>query len=62
MSGVSSVGFSTSRLFVAMAGASLWLTMFSGWLKGVMAEITPSSGSRVVKILRLLPFGEMSQL
>ncbi len=30
VSGVSSVGFSTTRLLVAMAGASLCATMFSG--------------------------------
>jgi hypothetical protein len=61
VSGVSSVGFSTVRLLVAIAGASLWLTMLSGWLNGVIAEMTPSSGVRVVKILRALPLGEMSQ-
>ena len=48
VSGVSSVGLSTMRLLVAIAGATLWLTMFSGWLNGVMAEMTPSSGSRMV--------------
>ena len=46
--GVSSVGFSTMRLLVAMAGAILCATMLSGWLNGVMAEITPSSGWRMV--------------
>ena len=54
MSGVSSVGFSTTRLLVAIAGAILCATMLSGWLNGVMAEITPSSGTRVVKMLARL--------
>ena len=49
------------RLLVAIAGASLWLTMLRGWLNGVIAEMTPSSGVGVVKILRRLPFGLMSQ-
>jgi hypothetical protein len=35
------------QLLVAIAGATLWATMLSGWLKGVMAEIAVS-GSRVV--------------
>ncbi len=61
MSGVSSVGLSTTRLLVAIAGASLCDTMLSGWLNGVIAEITPPSGWRVVKILRCLPCGEISQ-
>ena len=47
-SGVFSVGFSTMRLLVAIAGATLCATWFSGWLNGVIAEITPSSGSRSV--------------
>ena len=47
-SGVFSVGFSTMRLLVATAGATLWATWLSGWLNGVMAEIAPSSGSRSV--------------
>ena len=47
-SGVFSVGFSTIRLLVAIAGATLCATWFSGWLNGVIAEITPSSGSRSV--------------
>ena len=49
------------QLLVAIAGAILWLTMLSGWLNGVIAEITPNSGVRVVKILRALPCGLMSQ-
>ena len=49
MSGVSSVGFSTTQLLVAKAGASLCATMLSGWLKGVMAEMA-LSGWRSVKI------------
>jgi hypothetical protein len=48
------------QLLVATAGATLWATMLSGWLKGVMAEIAVS-GSRVVKILRALPWGVRSQ-
>ena len=61
VNGVNSVGFKTTRLLVAMAGANLWLTMFNGWLNGVMAEITPIKGTRVVKILRCFPFGLISQ-
>jgi hypothetical protein len=34
------------RLLVAIDGATLCATWFIGWLKGVIAEITPSSGSR----------------
>ena len=48
MSGVFSVGFSTIRLLVAIDGATLCATWFSGWLNGVIAEIAPSSGSRSV--------------
>ncbi|MNL40623.1 hypothetical protein D3C87_1629860 [compost metagenome] len=58
--GVSSVGFSTTQLLVAIAGATLCATMLSGWLKGVIAEIA-LSGSRIVKILRALPCGVRSQ-
>ncbi len=47
-SGVFSVGFSTIRLLVATDGATLCVTWFSGWLNGVIAEIAPSSGSRIV--------------
>ena len=47
-SGVFSLGFSTTRLLVATAGATLWITWFSGWLNGVIAAMTPSSGSRIV--------------
>ena len=32
---------STMRLLVAIAGATLWITWFSGWLNGVIAVITP---------------------
>jgi hypothetical protein len=39
----------------------LWATWFIGWLKGVMAVITPSNGSRVVITLRCLPCGVRSQ-
>ena len=45
-SGVFSVGFTTMRLLVATAGATLWITWLSGWLNGVMAEIAPSSSMR----------------
>ena len=48
VSGVSSVGFATTRLLVAIAGAILWLIMLSGWLNGVMAEMQPSTGVREV--------------
>ena len=37
-SGVFSVGFSTMRLLVAIAGATLCATWFSGWLNGVIAR------------------------
>ena len=47
MSGVFSEGFSTMRLLVAMDGATLWATWFSGWLKGVIALIA-RRGSRCV--------------
>ena len=47
-SGVFSAGFTTMRLLVATAGATLWITWLSGWLNGVMAEMAPSSGSRSV--------------
>ena len=60
VSGVSSVGLHTTQLLVAMAGATLCDTMLSGWLKGVIAEMTPT-GSRLVKILRGLPCGVRSQ-
>ena len=60
VSGVSSVGFNTTQLLVAIAGAILWLTMLSGWLNGVIAEIAPS-GLRMVNILRDLPCGVRSQ-
>ncbi len=60
VSGVSSVGFSTTQLLVAKAGASLCATMLSGWLNGVIAEIA-FSGWRKVKILRGLPCGVRSQ-
>ena len=52
--GVSSVGLHTMQLFVAIDGAILWLTIFSGWLKGVIALIE-RTGSRLVKIFRSLP-------
>ena len=58
--GVSSVGLATTQLLVAIAGATLWETMLRGWLKGVMAEMTPT-GSRLVKILRGFPCGVRSQ-
>ncbi len=54
VNGVSSVGLQTIRLLVAIDGAILCATMFSGWLNGVMALITPSSGSRWVKIYTAL--------
>ncbi|CAI8314261.1 MAG: Uncharacterised protein [Oceanospirillaceae bacterium UBA2001] len=40
VSGVNSVGLQTTQLLVAIAGAILCATILSGWLKGVMAEIT----------------------
>src|SRR5437868_7087192 len=61
VSGVSSVGLSTTRLLVAIAGASLCDTMLSGWLNGVIAEITSPSGWLVVEILGDLPCAEISQ-
>ena len=39
MRGVSSVGLHTTQLLVAMAGATLCATMFSGWLNGVIADM-----------------------
>ena len=60
-SGVFSVGLSTMRLLVATDGATLWITWFSGWLNGVMAVITPSSGSRIVCTRRCLPWCVRSQ-
>ncbi len=60
VSGVFSVGFNTIRLLVAIDGAILCATWFSGWLNGVMAEMTPCSGSRSVYTLRDLPWGVRS--
>jgi hypothetical protein len=39
-------GLSTMRLLVATLGTTLCATWFIGWLNGVMAVMTPSSGSR----------------
>ena len=61
-SGTFSDGFNTMRLLVAMAGTILCATWFIGWLNGVIAEITPSSGSRWVNTRRWRPCGVMSQL
>ena len=36
------------RLLVATAGTTLCATWFIGWLNGVIAVMTPSSGSRWV--------------
>ena len=47
MSGVFSEGLSTIGVPAAIAGATLWATWFSGWLKGVIA-VTSRSGSRSV--------------
>ena len=47
-SGTFSEGFSTIRLLVTIAGTTLCATWFIGWLNGVIALITPSSGSRWV--------------
>ena len=55
-SGVFSVGFSTIRLLLATDGATLWITWFNGWLNGVIAEIAPSSGSRMVYTRRDFPW------
>ena len=44
-----------------MAGTTLCATMFIGWLKGVIALMTPCSGSRSVCTRRLRPCGVMSQ-
>ena len=49
------------RLLVATDGATLWITWFSGWLKGVIALITPIIGSRMVCTRRLLPWCVRSQ-
>jgi hypothetical protein len=48
VSGVFSLGLSTTRLLVATAGATCAITWLSGWLNGVIAVIAPSSGSRRV--------------
>ncbi len=53
--GTFSDGLSTMRLFVAMLGMTLCATWFIGWLNGVMALITPSSGERCVNTRRFLP-------
>ena len=37
------------------------MTWFSGWLNGVIAEIAPSSGSRIVATRRDLPWCVRSQ-
>ena len=60
VSGVCSVGLQTMQLLVAIDGAILCATMFNGWLKGVIAEMV-RTGSRLVKIFRLLPCGVRSQ-
>ena len=60
MSGVSSVGLHTTELLVAIAGAILCATVFSGWLNGVMTEIV-FKGSRCVKIFLAFPCGVRSQ-
>jgi hypothetical protein len=46
VSGVSSAGFSTTVFPAASAGPTLCATRFSGKLKGVMAETTPSGVRR----------------
>jgi hypothetical protein len=43
-SGTFSEGLSTIRLLVATLGTTLCATWFIGWLNGVIAVITPSSG------------------
>ena len=59
-SGTFSEGFSTMRLLVATDGTTLCATWFIGWLNGVIAVITPSSGSRWVCTRRWRPCGVMS--
>ena len=46
--GTFSEGLSTIRLLVTMDGTTLCATWFIGWLNGVIALMTPSSGSRCV--------------
>ncbi len=48
MSGVCDAGLSTTGHPAAIAGASLWLTRFSGKLNGLIAPTTPM-GTRSVK-------------
>jgi len=60
--GTFSEGLSTMRLLVATLGTTLCATWLAGWLKGVMAVITPSSGARCVKTRRFLPWCVRSQL
>ena len=59
-SGVFSDGLRMIGVPQAIAGASLCATWLRGWLNGVIAA-ADRSGSRVVKILRALPCGVMSQ-
>ena len=60
MSGVSSVGFSTTQLLVAKAGASLCATMLSGWLNGVIAEMAFERLAQGEDLARLAVRGEVA--
>src|SRR3569832_2053326 len=60
--GTFSEGLSTIRLVVATEGTTLCATWFIGWLNGVIALMTPSSGERCVYTRRFLPCGVRSQL
>ena len=60
VSGVFSVGFSTMRLLVAIAGATLCATLFSGWLNGVIAEIAAERLARGVDAALLAVRGDVA--
>ena len=61
-SGVFSEGFSTIRLLVAIAGATLCATWFSGWLNGVIAQIDAQQRlAQRVDLAAILPCGVRSQ-
>ena len=60
MSGVLSEGLRSTALPAAKAGPTLWQTVLSGALKGVMAATRPS-GTRMAKPIRSAPPGAPSK-
>src|SRR5690606_2562845 len=56
VSGVCGAGLSTTGQPAAIAGASLWATVLSGKLNGVIAATTPT-GSRIARPSRPTPAG-----